>query len=81
MYIHFNYHGSTYKADLAKQGENKFVVLLNDNSLEQQFGSSLLFFIRDHLVEFNTANPSHSDLYAINASVSKAINEQYKELL
>lgn len=81
MNINFNYHGSTYKADLAKQGENKIIVLLNNNSLEKQFGSSLPFYIHNHTVEFNTLNRSHSDLYALNSIVSKAIREQCRELL
>ena len=80
MYISFDFHGSTYKADLAKQGDNKIVVEFDDNSLEKQFGS-LPFYIHDHSVEFDTLNLSHSDLYALNSTVSKAITEQCRDLL
>ena len=81
MYINFNYHGSTYKAGLAKQPEGKIVVLLNDGDLEKQFGSSLPFYIEDKAVNFNILNQFHSDLYALNSSISKAISEQCKDLL
>lgn len=81
MYFNFNYQGSTYKADLAKQSENDVLVLFNDNKLEKQFGSSLPFYIENHSVSFNTTNRSHSALYALNSSISKAISEQWKELL
>lgn len=81
MYINFNYHGSTYKAGLAKQTEEKIIVLFNDNNLENQFGSSLPFYIHDHSVNFNTPNLSHSELYILNSSISKAIAEQCKDLL
>jgi hypothetical protein len=80
MYISFNFHGSTYRADLAKQDDNKIVVLFDDEGLEKQFGS-LPFYIQDHSVEFNTLNPCHSDLYALNSTVSKAISEQCKDIL
>ena len=81
MYIHFNYHGSTYKAGLAKQPEGKIIVLLNDNNLEKQFGSALPFYIKNSSVNFDTLNRSHSELYALNSSISKAISEQCKDLL
>lgn len=69
MYINFNYHGSTYKADLAKQQEGKIIVLLNDNDLEKQFGSALPFYIENKSVNFNILNRSHSELYALNSSI------------
>ncbi len=81
MYISFNYHGSTYKADLSKQGGNKIEVLINDDTLEKQFGHSLPFYIENKSVGFNTLNRSHSELYALNSSISKAIAEQCKDIL
>ena len=81
MYINFNYHGSTYKAGLAKQGDNKLEVKINDDKLEKQFGTSLPFYIENKSVGFNTFNRSHSDLYALNSSISKAIAEQCTEIL
>ncbi len=81
MYINFNYHGSVYKAGLAQQPEGKIVVLLNDDDLEKQFGSSLPFYIENRSVNFDTLNRSHSELYAFNSLLSKAIAEQCKELL
>jgi len=81
MYINFNYHGSTYKAGLAKQQEGKIVVLLNDNNLEKKFGPALPFYIKNKSVNFDTPNRSHSDLYALNSSISKAISEQCVDLL
>ncbi|MDB5248833.1 MAG: hypothetical protein JWQ40_3227 [Segetibacter sp.] len=81
MHINFNFHGSTYKAGLAKQGENKIVVLFNDDSLEKQFGTSLPFYVENKSVGFNTLNRSHSELYALNSTISKAISEQCKDLL
>lgn len=81
MYIQFNYHGSTYKAGLAKQSENKVLVLLEDEDLEKQFGSSLSFYIENKAVNFETANRSHSELFALNATISKAISEQCKDIL
>ncbi len=81
MYINFNFHGSTYKAGLAKQGENKIVVLFNDDKLEKQFGTSLPFYVENKSVGFNILNRSHSDLYALNSTISKAITEQCKDLL
>jgi hypothetical protein len=81
MYINFNYHGSTYKAGLATQAQGKIVVLLNDQDLEKQFGSSLPFYIENNSVNFNTLNRSHSELYAFNSVLSKAITEQCKDLL
>lgn len=81
MYIHFNYHGSEYEADLSKQSEEQVVVLLSNNDLEKQFGSSLPFYIKNKSVSFNTLNRSHSELYALNSTISKAISEQCKDLL
>ncbi len=81
MYIHFNYHGSSYEAGLAKQPEGKIVVLLNDNDLEKQFGSSLPFYVEDKSVNFNTLNRCHSELYALNSTISKAISEQCQDIL
>ena len=81
MYISFNYHGSTYKAGLAKQPEGKILVLLNGNDLEKQFGSALPFYIKNKSVNIENPNRSHSDLYALNSSISKAISEQCKDLL
>lgn len=81
MNIHFNFHGSTYNAGLAKQGDNKLEVLIKDDVLEKQFGHSLPFYIQNKSVNFDTYNRSHSDLYALNASISKAIVEQCSEIL
>ena len=81
MYINFNYQGSTYKAGLAKQPEGKIIVLLNDNELGKKFGSTLPFYVENKSVNFNILNRSHSELYALNSSISKAISEQCKDLL
>ena len=81
MNINFNFHGSTHKAGLAKQGENKIVVLFNDDDLEKQFGSSLPFYVENKSVSFNTLNRSHSELYALNSTISRAISEQCKDML
>lgn len=81
MNIHFNFHGSTYKAGLAKQGDNKLEVKIKDNCLEKQFGPSLPFYIENKSVNFKILNRSHSDLYALNSSISKAISEQHHEIL
>lgn len=81
MNIHFNFHGSTHKADLAKKGEDKIEVLFKDDDLGKQFGNSLPFFIQDRSVKFNILNRCHSDLYALNSSISKAISEQCREIL
>lgn len=80
MYIHFNYHGSTYQADLAKKGDNTFEVSFQDSALGKQFGS-LPFYIQNKMINFQILNPSHSDLYALNSSISKAIAEQCNDLL
>jgi hypothetical protein len=81
MNIQFNFHGFTYKAGLAKQGDNRLEVLLEDEMLEKQFGHSLPFYIENRSVIFDTFNRSHSDLYALNASISKAIAEQCSGML
>lgn len=81
MYIHFNFHGSTYKAGLAKQGDNKIEVLIKDDKLEKQFGPKLPFYIKNKSVNFDILNRSHSDLYALNSSISKAISEQCTDIL
>lgn len=81
MNIHFNFHGSAYKAGLARQGKNKIEVQLKDDTLEKQFGRTLPFYIENKSVSFNILNRSHSDLYALNSTISKAISEQCEELL
>ena len=81
MYINFSYHGSTYKAGLAKQPEGKITVLLNDDDLEKRFGSALPFYIKNKTVKFDNPNRSHSELFALNSYISKAILEQCKDLL
>ncbi|MDQ6812450.1 MAG: hypothetical protein M3040_01725 [Bacteroidota bacterium] len=81
MNIQFNYHGATYKAGLEKRGDNTLEVEIKDNALKEQFGKSLPFFVENQSVGFNMLNKGHSDLYALNSSISKAIAEQYKELL
>jgi len=81
MHIQFNFHGSTYKAGLAKKGEKDLEVRIKDNRLEKQFGSSLPFYIENKSVNFKILNRSHSDLYALNSTISNAIKEQHKEIL
>ena len=81
MNIQFNFHGSTYKAGLAKQGENEIQVKIKDNRLEKQFGSCLPFYIENKSVNFKSPNRSHSDLYALTSSISRAIVEQHQEIL
>jgi len=81
MNIQFNYHGSTYRAHLAKQGKNELEVNIKDYCLEKQFGSCLPFYIENNSVTFKILNRSHSDLYALNSSISKAIAEQHNEIL
>jgi hypothetical protein len=81
MKINFNYHGSTYNAGLAKQGENKLLVQFKDKELEQQFGTSMPFYVKNKTVGFDIQNRSHSDLFALNSSISKAISEQCQEIL
>lgn len=81
MNIQFNFHGSTYKAGLAKRGDDKIEVLINDDTLGKQFGTSLPFYIKNKSVNFDILNLSHSDLYALNSSISKAISEQCAAIL
>jgi hypothetical protein len=81
MQIKFNFHGSTYKAGLAKQPEGKLTVLLNDNGLEKKFGSKLPFYVKNKSVNFDNPNRSHSELYALNSTISKAIVEQCEDIL
>lgn len=81
MNINFNFHGSAYKAGLDKQGPDKILVLLDDNNLEKQFGHSLPFYIQNSTISFDNLNRSHSDLFALNSTISKAIVEQCKEIL
>jgi hypothetical protein len=81
MKINFSFHGSTYHAGLAKAGDNKLVVLFKDKELEKQFGRSMPFYVKNRKVAFDNPNRSHSDLFALNSSISKAIAEQCKEIL
>lgn len=81
MNIHFHYHGSAYEADLSKQEDDTILVLFDNNQLGQKFGSSLPFYVKNKTVEFNNCNRCHSDLFALNSSISKAIEEQCEELL
>jgi hypothetical protein len=80
MNIHFSYLGSTYKANLTKEQDNKVQVIFNDKILKDEFGSSLQFFINEKTVEFITYNRCHSNLFALNSSISKAIKEQLVDL-
>ncbi len=80
MYIHFDYKGSTYNADLTKENDEKILVSV-DNQLGKVFGTTHSFFVKDKSVEFNTPNRCHSDLFALNSSISRAIAEQCQELL
>ncbi len=80
MNIHFSYLGSNYKAHLAKEQDNKVQVIFNDKMLEKEFGSSLHFYINERKVEFITYNRCHSNLFALNSSISKAIKEQLVDL-
>lgn len=81
MNIHFNFHGSTYKAGLAKRGDNRIEVLIKDSKLEKQFGPRHPFYIKNKSVNFDILNRSHSDLYALNSCISKAISEQCADML
>lgn len=80
MHINFTYHGTTYKAGLSKLENDKILVLLDDKNLEREFGSTLPFYLKDKTIEFHTSNLCHSDLFALNCSISKAIREQCVEL-
>jgi hypothetical protein len=81
MNINFKYKGSAYKADLEKEGGNKIVVKLNDNYLGKQFGSSFYFSVKGENVSFDSLNPAHSELFALQSTIKNAIVEQAKELL
>jgi len=81
MKINFNYHGLNYNAGLHKQGDNKLLVQFRNKELEQQFGASMPFYIKNRTVGFDNQNRSHSDLFALNSSISKAISEQCQEIL
>jgi hypothetical protein len=81
MNLQFKFHGSTYKAGLSRKSDNKLEVKIKDEKLKNQFGSPLPFFIENKSVNFDILNKSHSDLYALNSSISKAIAEQYNEIL
>ena len=81
MNINFNFKGSTYKADLAKEAGNRIVVKLNDKQLGKQFGSALRFSVEEKKVGFNFSNRSHSDLFALQSSIKNAIVEQAEEIL
>ena len=80
MYIHFDYQGVTYKAAFSKKEENKILVILEDENLGKEFGSSMYFYINNKNIEFHNSNKSHSDLFALNISISKALNEHLAEL-
>ena len=80
MHIHFDFKGSTYQADLTKDG-SEIIHVSFDNQLGKEFGATHTFFVKDRSVEFNTPNRCHSDLFALNSSISKAIAEQCEELL
>jgi hypothetical protein len=80
MKINFSFHGSIYQAGLAKAGD-KLVVLFKDKELEKKFGRSMPFYVKNRKVAFDNPNRSHSDLFALNSSISKAIAEQCKEIL
>lgn len=81
MHINFNYHGSVYNADVAKQPEGKIIVLFNDVELEKRFGPSLPLYVEDKSTGFNYLNRSHTELYALNSSISKAVADQCSGLL
>jgi hypothetical protein len=81
MYINFNYKGSAYRANLAKEDGNKIVVKLNDNYLGKHFGSAFYFYINNEKVGFKSLNPSHSELFALQSTIKNAIVEQAKDLL
>ena len=78
MYINFNYKGSTYKADLAKEPGNNIVVKLNDKFLDKQFGSALRFSIENKHIHFQSLNRSHSDLFALQSSIKNAISDKLR---
>lgn len=80
MHINFTYHGTTYKAGLSKLEDDKILVSLDDKTLEKEFGSPLPFYLKNKSIEFHTSNLCHSDLFALNSSISKAIKEQCVEL-
>jgi len=60
---------------------DKLEVKIKDDTLGKQFGTSLPFYIKNKSVNFDILNLSHSDLYALNSSISKAISEQCHEIL
>jgi hypothetical protein len=80
MKINFSFHGSTYQAGLAKAGD-KLLVLFKDKELEKKFGTSMPFYVENKKVAFDNPNRSHSDLFALNSSISRAIAEQCEEIL
>ncbi len=80
MNINFNFHGSPYTADLHKNEDNIILVQFNGCELEKRFGSTLPFHIENKSVAFDTLNLSHSDLYELNSTISRAITEQCSEI-
>ena len=79
--INFNFRGTVHKAILEKDENNRLVVSLKNDHLETQFGAYLPFYVEDKNVAFETPNKCHSDLYALNSTISRAIAEQCGELL
>lgn len=81
MNINFDFHGSPYTANLQKQDEKIILVQFNGCELEKKFGKSLPFHVENKEIAFDILNLSHSDLYELNSTISKAITEQCSEIL
>lgn len=81
MNINFDFHGSPYTAFLNRHDDKIILVQFDGCELEKKFGKSLPFHIENKEISFDIQNLSHSELYELNTTISKAITEQCIEML
>ncbi len=76
MLIQFNFKGTEHQAKIVQHPGNDLEVLVEDIQLEKQFGTSFHYFVNNDRIDFRPLNPSHSDLYALQAQIRNAMVKQ-----
>lgn len=73
VFIRFNFRGTSYNAEVKKQGNEDLEVVLLDECLTSQFGSTFHYYSSNKVVDFIPLNLSHSELYILQSEIKKAI--------
>ncbi|MDB5248837.1 MAG: hypothetical protein JWQ40_3231 [Segetibacter sp.] len=75
MNINFNFRGSQHTANVVKYLNNDIEVVVKDDYLGKEFGSSFHYYLNNDKLDFVPLNPAHSELYKLQSEIKNAIQQ------